>query len=206
MNLKITNINSKSSVTDFDKNKTPEYAFVGRSNVGKSSLINFIAGQKIAYTSSKPGKTQLINYFEVNSRWNLVDLPGYGYAKLSKKKREEISLRNNNYLKKIGDQLVCVFYLVDIRISPQKIDLERMTWLVQNEIYFIRTFTKCDKLSNSSINLMLKKYDANMRESGWINIPETIVTSAKKKKGRNTIINRIKCLNQDYFEYLKRLT
>ena len=81
-----------------------------------------------------------------------------------------------------------------------------MTWLVQNEIYFIRTFTKCDKLSNSSINLMLKKYDANMRESGWINIPETIVTSAKKKKGRNTIINRIKCLNQDYFEYLKRLT
>ena len=104
MNFKITNINSKSSITDCDKNKTPEYAFVGRSNVGKSSLINFIAGQKIAYTSSKPGKTQLINYFEVNNNWNLVDLPGYGYAKLSKKKREEISLRNNNYLKKIGDQ------------------------------------------------------------------------------------------------------
>jgi len=182
MNFKITNIHSKSSITDFDKNKTPEYAFVGRSNVGKSSLINFIAGQKIAYTSSKPGKTQLINYFEVNNKWNLVDLPGYGYAKLSKKKREEISLRNNNYLKKIGDQLVCVFYLVDIRISPQKIDLDRMTWLVQNEIYFIRTFTKCDKLSNSSINIMLKRYDANMRESGWINIPETIVTSTKKKK------------------------
>ena len=206
MEFKITNINSRSSVLDCVKNKIPEYAFVGRSNVGKSSLINFITGQKIAYTSSKPGKTQLINYFEVNYNWNLVDLPGYGYAKLSKKKREEISLRNNNYLKEIGDQLVCVFYLVDIRISPQKIDLEKMAWLVQNEIYFIRTFTKCDKLSKSSIDLMIKKYDAHMREHDWINIPETIVTSTKKKKGRNKIINRIKCLNQDYFEYLKRIT
>ena len=175
---KITNINSKSSIADFDKNKTPEYAFVGRSN-GKSSLINFIAGQKIAYTCPSPGKTQLINYFEVNSRWNLADLPDMGMLPVKKEKK---LAPKQQLFKKIGDQLVCVFYLVDIRISPQKIDLERMTWLVQNEIYFIRTFTKCDKLSNSSINLMLKKYDANMRESGWINIPETIVTSAKKAK------------------------
>ena len=123
--LKVTNFISSEKFLDCPKDHKPEYAFIGRSNVGKSSLINLILNQKIAYISSKPGKTQLINHILINNNWNLVDLPGYGYAQLSKKKRNEIANRIDNYFTKRGIQLVAVFMLIDIRISPQNIDLQK---------------------------------------------------------------------------------
>ena len=121
-NLTISHFQSSNTVNDCPTKIQPEYAFIGRSNVGKSSLINSTLNQKAAYTSSKPGKTQLINHFEVNNKWCLVDLPGYGYAKISKQKRKEIIERTKNYFQNRGVQLIAVFFLIDIRIEHQKID------------------------------------------------------------------------------------
>ncbi len=195
LDLKITNFCSNEKVLDCPKEYRPEYAFIGRSNVGKSSLINLILGQKIAYTSSKPGKTQLINHILINDIWSLVDLPGYGYAKLSKKKRDNILKRTDEYFQKRGVQLVAVFMLIDIRIEPQKNDLERMKWLVENNIYFIRIFTKSDKLKKNEVENKVKYYDTCMIRENWAKIPETIITSSKKKIGKNQILQKIIELN-----------
>ena len=196
MTLQTTNFYSSEKVSDCPDLNYPEYAFIGRSNVGKSSLINFILNHQIAYTSSKPGKTQLINHIEVNNKWALVDLPGYGYAKLSKQKRNDIQNRVDTYFQKRGITLVGVFMLIDIRIPPQKIDLQRMNWLVKNNIYFIRVFTKCDKLNKTKIQTAIKTYDEAMTQKNWEKIPETIITSSKSKVGKKLIIQKIKELNK----------
>ena len=194
--LKVTHFQSFNTVSDCPKAKEPEYAFIGRSNVGKSSLINFILGQNIAHTSSKPGKTQLINIIRTNEKWSLVDLPGYGYAKLSKTKRDILAKRTNKYFQKRGIQLVGVFMLIDIRIKPQKSDLIKMEWLTKNNIYFIRTFTKIDGLNKSQIKKTVDQYNKCMIEYGWENMPDTITTSSKKKIGQKDIIKKIRKLNQ----------
>ena len=154
-----------------------------------------ILNKKIAYTSSKPGKTQLINHILINNTWCLVDLPGYGYAKISKIKRAQIQTMTKDYFKKRGFQLTAVFLLIDIRIPAQKIDLDWMEWLVKNNIYFIRVFTKCDNMKKDQISKTVKKYDANMKESHWETIPETIVTSSVKRVGKNDILKNIQKIN-----------
>lgn len=196
MKLNISHFYSNDNVSSCPKNTYPEYAFIGRSNVGKSSLINCLLRQKIARTSARPGKTQLINHIVINNSWMLVDLPGYGYAKVSKVTRVKILERTKQYLTKRGPQLVGAFMLIDIRISPQKIDLEWMSWLVENKIYFIRVFTKCDGISTNKITEQIKKYNTVMKESNWETIPETIVTSSKKKVGEGDILSKIINLNE----------
>ena len=149
MTINITEFYSNQKVEDCPKTKHPEYAFIGRSNVGKSSLINTILQHNIARTSSKPGKTQLINHIIINQEWALVDLPGYGYAKTSKTTRQQMLEMTKKYFTKRGITLCGVFVLIDIRIPPQKLDLDWMEWLVKNNIYFIRVFTKCDGINRS---------------------------------------------------------
>lgn len=205
-NLTISHFQSSNTVNDCPTKIQPEYAFIGRSNVGKSSLINSTLNQKAAYTSSKPGKTQLINHFEVNNKWCLVDLPGYGYAKISKQKRKEIIERTKNYFQNRGVQLIAVFFLIDIRIEPQKIDLEKMEWLVNNNIYFIRTFTKCDKLSAYKIKKSVEIYNKCMKQNNWASIPETIVTSSKNKIGIKDVLTKIEELNTQYFNFQSNIT
>ncbi len=195
MKTEITNFYSNEFLSACPKLNIPEYAFIGRSNVGKSSLINLILNQKIAYTSSKPGKTQLINHIVINENWALVDLPGFGYAKLSKTKRMKILKENEKYLKKRGATLVAVFMLIDIRIPPQKTDIQRMNWLVENNIYFIRIFTKSDGLNKTRIQNAIIQYDKHMQQNQWGQIPETIVTSSKKKIGKDLIVSKIKEIN-----------
>ena len=195
MNTTVTNFYSNDNVEDCPQLNIPEYAFIGRSNVGKSSLINLLLNQKIAYTSSKPGKTQLINHIIVENSWALVDLPGYGYARLAKTERNRILARNREYFKNRGLPLVAVFMLIDIRIPPQKIDLEKMEWLVKNNIYFIRTFTKSDGLKKPKVIKSIYEYDNCMQNNHWEKIPETIITSSKKNIGKTEVLNKIKELN-----------
>tara|TARA_B100002052_G_scaffold295480_1_gene322085 strand:- start:977 stop:1582 length:606 start_codon:yes stop_codon:yes gene_type:complete len=195
MNTTVTDFYSNDKVENCPKLNIPEYAFIGRSNVGKSSLINLLLNQKVAYTSSKPGKTQLINHIIVENNWALVDLPGYGYAKLSKSERHKILTRNRKYFTNRGLPLVAVFMLIDIRIPPQKIDLEKMEWLVENNIYFIRIFTKSDGLKKNKVVKSIREYDDCMQNNHWEKIPETIVTSSKKNIGKMKVLNRIKELN-----------
>lgn len=195
MNTTVTNFYSNDKVQNCPMLNIPEYAFIGRSNVGKSSLINLLLNQKIAYTSSKPGKTQLINHIVINNSWALVDLPGYGYARLSKTERNKILERNNKYFTNRGLPLVAVFMLIDIRIPPQKIDLEKMEWLVKNNIYFIRIFTKSDGLKKNKLTKCINDYNDCMQNNYWEKIPETIVTSSKKNVGKNQVLNRIQELN-----------
>ncbi len=196
MNTKISHFYSSEHVSQCPKNKYPEYAFIGRSNVGKSSLINSVLNQNIARTSSKPGKTQLINHIVINEQWMLVDLPGYGYAKISKTMRQKIFEMTQKYFIKRGNQLVCAFMLIDIRISPQQIDLEWMEWLVKNNIYFIRVFTKCDGVSKNKITQNIEAYDENMKSKNWAKIPETIITSSKKNIGNVDMLKKILELNK----------
>ena len=195
MNTTVTNFYSNDKVENCPKLNIPEYAFIGRSNVGKSSLINLLLNQKVAYTSSKPGKTQLINHIIVHNSWALVDLPGYGYAQLSKSERKKILARNRKYFTNRGLPLVAVFMLIDIRIPPQKIDLEKMEWLVKNNIYFIRIFTKSDGLKKPKVIKSIQAYDNCMKKNYWEQIPETIITSSKKNIGKSEVLNRIKELN-----------
>ena len=195
MNTTVTNFYSNDKVQNCPTLNIPEYAFIGRSNVGKSSLINLLLNQKIAYTSSKPGKTQLINHIVIDNSWALVDLPGYGYARISKTERNKILERNNKYFRNRGLPLVAVFMLIDIRIPPQKIDLEKMEWLVKNNIYFIRIFTKSDGLKKNKLMKSINDYNDYMQNNYWEKIPETIVTSSKKNVGKNQVLNKIQELN-----------
>ena len=175
----------------------PEYAFIGRSNVGKSSLINALANQKnLAKTSGKPGKTQLINHFKINNNWFLVDLPGYGYAAISKTKREGFKSMTHKYLTN-RKNLMCLFVLLDIRHKAQTIDLEFMQKMGEEGIPFVMVFTKADKLSQTQIVKNLKKYKIEMLKN-WESTPEIFITSSEKKRGIGDILNFIKIHNKSF--------
>lgn len=174
-----------------------EYAFIGRSNVGKSSLINAIVNKKnLAKTSGKPGKTQLINHFKINQSWFLVDLPGYGYAATSKIKREEFKSMINKYLIN-RKNLICLFVLLDIRHKAQSIDLEFMNKMGKEGIPFVMVFTKADKLSQTQISKNLKKYKIEMLKN-WEYTPEIFITSSEKKRGIEDILSFIEIHNKSF--------
>lgn len=168
----------------------PEFAFIGRSNVGKSSLINMLTNKKkLAKTSGKPGKTQTINHFIVNNAWYLVDLPGYGYASVSRDKRYEFGKMIEQYILN-RDNLQCLFILIDARLEPQKIDLDFIQWSGSKEIPICLLFTKSDKLTKNQLNKSLSTYQAALLLS-WDELPPRIVTSATERKGRAEILTFI---------------
>jgi len=173
----------------------PEYAFIGRSNVGKSSLINMLTGRKkLAKISSTPGKTMLINHFKINDQWYLVDLPGYGFAKRSKTERAKWQKMIHKYILNRPNMLT-LFLLVDIRIEPQKIDLDFIEWLGMSNIPFVITFTKSDKLKLNQIETNLKKYKNKLLES-WEELPPIVVTSSSTSLGRDEVLNLIEKTNK----------
>lgn len=181
------------SNTDYLKcpdSRLPEYAFVGRSNVGKSSLINMLCDRKgLAMTSSKPGKTLLINHFLINKNWHLVDLPGYGYATTGKKMREQLQEIIENYILN-REQLTCLFLLIDCRHEPQKIDLEFMEWLGENDVPFSIVFTKLDKLSHVKGVESIRVYKEKLSEQ-WEELPPIFITSSEKRTGRDELLGYI---------------
>ena len=187
---------SNSDVAKCPKERLAEYAFIGRSNVGKSSLINMLTGQnKLAKTSGRPGKTQLINHFKINNNWFLVDLPGYGYAKVSKSiKKTFQSFIKNYFLQR--EQLICTFVLIDCRHEPQKIDLEFMEFLGENEIPFSIIFTKSDKLKLSELNRNIKNYSKKMTQTLWEEMPQYFITSATSSDGKEELLAYIDEINQ----------
>ena len=186
---------SNTQVAKCPTHKLPEYAFIGRSNVGKSSLINMLTNHKgLAKTSSKPGKTQLINHFLINKEWYLVDLPGYGYAKVSKQSKKTFQQFITDYFKK-RRELVNAFVLVDIRHEPQKIDLEFMQWLGENAIPFAIIFTKADKLKPQAIERNVAAYKEALLE-WWEEFPPYFVTSAQNKTGKEELTQYIEQTNQ----------
>ena len=179
---------SNTTYTKCPADHKPEFAFIGRSNVGKSSLINMLTGnKKLAKTSSTPGKTQLINHFTINNEWYLVDLPGYGYAKASKKSRTSWEKFISEYLLHRAS-LLSTFVLIDSRLEPQKIDLEFMNWCGAKEIPFSIVFTKTDKLSSSALQKNLKVYRNEMLKL-WEELPPVFITSSQSKLGRESVLN-----------------
>ncbi len=186
---------SNTKVDQCPKSKIPEYAFIGRSNVGKSSLINMLCNQKkLAKTSSKPGKTQLINHFLINKKWYLVDLPGYGYARASKTKKKTFQKFIVDYFIK-RKELVSAFLLIDIRHKPQLIDLDFLRWLGENLIPFSIIFTKADKIKEKDIEIKVTKYlDALMKD--WKPLPKYFITSSEKRLGIEPLLNYIHEINQ----------
>lgn len=181
---------SNSDVSKCPKHNMPEYAFIGRSNVGKSSLINMLANNKnLAKTSGKPGKTQLINHFLINRNWYLVDLPGYGYAKVSKTEKKIFQKFITNYFSK-RKQLISAFVLVDIRHKPQQIDLDFMQWLGENLIPFSIIFTKADKLKPKAIERHIEEYKKVMLEN-WEEMPNYFITSSTKHIGKESVLEYI---------------
>jgi GTP-binding protein len=187
---------SNSNVINAPKDRIPEYAFIGRSNVGKSSLINMLMERKdLAKISGKPGKTQLINHFKINENWFLVDLPGYGYAQVSKKKRVIFQYFIENYFKE-REQLVCTFVLIDSRHDPQKIDLDFMQFLGENQIPFCLVFTKADKLGSSKLNKQITSYKKKLLQY-WESLPMTFLTSSSTGLGRKEFLDFIDKVNED---------
>lgn len=185
---------SNQDVTKCPSNTLPEYAFIGRSNVGKSSLINMLTNRKnLAKTSGRPGKTQLINHFIINKNWYLVDLPGYGYARVSKSTKKVFQKFITAYFEK-RKQLVSAFVLVDIRHKPQPIDLEFMEWLGTNMIPFSIIFTKADKLKPNAITRHIEDYKAILLET-WEDMPNYFVTSSTKGHGKEELLNYIENIN-----------
>ena len=173
----------------------PEYAFIGRSNVGKSSLINMLTNhKKLAKTSATPGKTLLINHFIINKEWYLVDLPGYGYAKRSKKEIDKLDQMIRGYILQ-REQLVNVFVLVDVRLEPQKIDLEFIEWLGMSSIPFAIVFTKADKLSVGKVSANVEAYKKKLLET-WEELPPIFLTSSEKRQGRDDVLDYIEQINQ----------
>ena len=178
------------------KDNKPEYAFIGRSNVGKSSLINRLTNHsKLAKTSATPGKTLLINHFLINREWYLVDLPGYGFAKRSKKEVMKLEQMINGYILQ-REQLVNVFLLVDIRLAPQKIDLEFIQWLGTSSVPFAIVFTKADKLSVAKVNQNVEAYKKVLSET-WEELPPIFITSSSKKQGRDEVLDYIERINKE---------
>ncbi len=185
---------SNQTVSNCPDNLLPEYAFIGRSNVGKSSLINMLTNQKkLAKTSGRPGKTQLINHFIINEKWYLVDLPGYGYARVSKKTKKIFQAFITAYFKE-RKQLVCAFVLIDIRHKPQEIDLKFMQWLTENEIAFSIIFTKSDKLKSNNIQDKISSYK-EIVEKIWEEMPNYFITSSTKYVGKESLLNFIGTIN-----------
>jgi GTP-binding protein len=175
----------------------PEYAFIGRSNVGKSSLINMITGNdKLAKTSGTPGKTQLINHFNINDEWYIVDLPGYGFAKVSQSQRKKWEKMIEDYLRK-RENLVNVFVLIDSRHSPQKIDLEFVNKLREWQVPFTLVFTKADKESQRIVAANVKDFLEKMRKT-WQFLPQHFVSSAVKRMGRDKILSVITEMNKEF--------
>jgi GTP-binding protein len=201
--MKITSaefIISNSEVAKCPKDILPEYAFIGRSNVGKSSLINMLTNHKnLAKTSGRPGKTQLINHFKINSNWFLVDLPGYGYAKVSKKTKSVFQQFITDYFEK-REQLVCAFVLIDIRHEAQNIDVEFMEYMGESEIPFCIIFTKADKISKVKIQSNIAAYSKQMLANNWAEMPPYFVTSATESKGKEELLSYIEEINQDVFK------
>ena len=190
---------SNSSVEKCPKQPLPEYAFIGRSNVGKSSLINMLTSRKsLAKTSGRPGKTQLINHFKINDQWFLVDLPGYGYARVSKKDKKTFQKYITDYFLK-REQLVCAFLLIDIRHEAQKIDLEFMEWMGENGIPFSIIFTKADKLKPIAIERNVKNYLDQLLSGVWEEVPDHFVTSSANTMGREEVLDYIEKINTDFY-------
>lgn len=195
-------LSSNSKIDKLPKDNMPEYAFIGRSNVGKSSLINALVQRNgLAKTSATPGKTIAINHFVVNGEWYLVDLPGYGYAKRSKKSREEWRVMLANYIARRRN-LMYTFVLVDSRIEPQNSDIGFMEWLGENQIPFCIVFTKADKLSNNELNTNVEAYKKRLLED-WEELPPVFITSAETKRGREEILDFIEQQNKELEEYLR---
>lgn len=200
MNIKSAEfIISNTDVRKCPEGTRPEYAFIGRSNVGKSSLINMLTERKgLAMTSSKPGKTLLINHFLINNEWFLVDLPGYGFAQRGKEQREQLRTLIENYTL-YREQLTSLFVLVDSRHEPQKIDLEFMEWLGENGIPFAIIFTKIDKISRGRLNENVKAYKERLLES-WEELPPIFYSSSEAKEGRDEILGYIEEINRSLEE------
>lgn len=186
---------SAPNVSMCPKDTKPEYAFIGRSNVGKSSLINMLCNnKKLAKTSSTPGKTLLINHFLINRDWYLVDLPGYGFAKRSKKEVQRLDQMIRGYI--LGrEQLVNVFVLIDVRLEPQAIDIEFIEWLGLSSIPFSIVFTKADKLTAAKVRANVDAYVKRMLET-WEEMPPYFVTSAEKRAGRDEVLDYIEQINK----------
>ena len=186
---------SNTDVRKCPEGNLPEYAFIGRSNVGKSSLINMITNKKgLAMTSQKPGKTLLINHFLINDNWFLVDLPGYGYAQRGKEGRENIRKIIENYVH-YREQLTCLFVLLDCRHEPQKIDLEFMEWLGENGVPFAIIFTKTDKISKSRLASNIEQYKKRLLET-WEELPTILTSSSETKSGKDEILDFIDNINK----------
>ncbi|PVZ13442.1 ribosome biogenesis GTP-binding protein YihA/YsxC [Porphyromonas loveana] len=189
---------SNTDVRKCPTGQLPEYAFIGRSNVGKSSLINMLTGQKgLAMTSQKPGKTQLINHFIIDDSWYLVDLPGYGYARLGASNRESLRRIIETYIL-MREQLSNLFVLIDCRHEPQKIDVEFLSWLGENGIPFSIVFTKADKLSYSRLRENVEAYQQKLLET-WEELPPIFVTSSEKKNGREELLDYIDSINKSLY-------
>lgn len=177
------------------KTTLPEYAFIGRSNVGKSSLINMLCrNPKLAKTSQKPGKTLLINHFLINQSWHLVDLPGYGFAQASLTQRDKLKKMIERYCL-LREQLISLFVLVDCRLEPQKIDLDFMNFLGENEIPFAIVFTKADKVGKGRLSENIANYKLKLQDT-WEELPPIFLTSAEKGEGRDELINYIEGINE----------
>jgi len=175
----------------------PEYAFIGRSNVGKSSLINMLTERKsLAKTSGRPGKTQLINHFLINKDWHLVDLPGYGYARVSKSTKKTFQKFITAYFEQ-RKQMLCAFVLIDSRHEPQAIDLEFMRWMGERGIPFYIIFTKADKLRPKALERNIEIYRTKMLET-WAEMPEYFITSAESDLGRDEVLNLIATINEQF--------
>ena len=190
-----------SSVVDQDKLPKPlkpEYAFIGRSNVGKSSLINMLTNlRKLAKVSNTPGKTRTINHFLIDDNWYLVDLPGFGYAKTSKTERSKWTGFTYEYLK-TRDSLLCICVLIDIRLEPQKIDLDFMEWMGNEELPFAMIFTKADKLGKTVVQKNVTAYEKKMLET-WEVMPPYIITSSETKQGKDELVKFIEKTNKLFF-------
>lgn len=186
---------SNSDASKCPNTMIPEYAFIGRSNVGKSSLINMLTGRKnLAKTSGKPGKTQLINHFLINKNWHLVDLPGYGYARVSKKEKKYFQKFITDYFEQ-RRQLISAFVLVDCRHEPQPIDTEFMEYLGEREIPFSIIFTKADKLKPAALERNIQQYQKILLEGAWLEFPNYFVSSSSKSIGKEDILNYIEEIN-----------
>lgn len=190
-------IMSNSLVAKCPPSRIPEYAFIGRSNVGKSSLINMLMLRKsLAKTSGRPGKTQLINHFLINKNWHLVDLPGYGYARVSKSSKKVFQKFITDYFLK-REQLLCAFVLIDVRHEPQPIDLQFMEWMGEKQIPFNIIFTKADKLKPKALERNVETYKQKMLET-WDEVPDYFVTSSSDGTGREEVLNYISEINESF--------
>jgi len=191
-------VGSFPSVRQCPKDQKPEYAFIGRSNVGKSSLINMLCGRKgLAKVSNRPGKTQTLNYYLIEKQWYIVDLPGYGYAKISKKKRFEWEKMIEGYMLK-RQTLGCAFVLIDLNVPPQEIDIEFMNWMGKMQIPFVIVYTKTDRMGLNKRNKNLQIFQNEMQKY-WNELPQQFITSSEKKVGQEEVLTFIQELNEEFY-------